>query len=53
MTIGQRQCTIDSMVKTRTFNIRFISGESKDAANFDAKPAQSVVYTGKAITVKR
>lgn len=53
VTIGERQGAFDSMVKARTFNIRFISGESKDAANFDAKPAQSVQYTGKAITVKR
>ncbi|MGL1958454.1 MAG: DUF5110 domain-containing protein [Colwellia sp.] len=53
VTIGERQGAFDSMIKSRTFNIRFISGESKDAANFDAKADQSVQYTGKALTVKR
>lgn len=53
VTIGERQGSFADMVKTRTFNIRFISGESADAANFDAKADKTVVYTGKAITVKR
>jgi len=53
VTIGERQGSFTTMVKARTFNIRFISGESADAANFDAKPAHSVTYTGKSLTVKK
>ncbi|MGO2128038.1 MAG: TIM-barrel domain-containing protein [Pseudoalteromonas prydzensis] len=53
VTIGERKGQFAGMVKQRTFNIRFISGPSKDAANFNAKPDKSVQYTGQSVVIKR
>lgn len=51
--IGTRVGAFPGMVKERQFNIRWISGERKDAADFGAGVAKSVTYTGKAITIKK
>ncbi len=52
VTIGERQGQFNGMVKSRTFNIRFISGANKDAANFDAAPDKTVVYSGEKLTIQ-
>jgi alpha-D-xyloside xylohydrolase len=41
------------MMENRVFNIRWISGPTRKAINFDAKPDQSVRYSGKAIDLRR
>jgi alpha-D-xyloside xylohydrolase len=41
------------MAQTRTFNIRWIDGPRRDAADFDAGVARTVEYSGAAVTVRR
>jgi alpha-D-xyloside xylohydrolase len=53
LVIGDRVGTFEGMAETRTINLRWISGETKHAADFDAKADQSVVYNGKSITIKK
>ncbi|HSX85427.1 MAG TPA: TIM-barrel domain-containing protein, partial [Cellvibrio sp.] len=53
LTIGDRIGSFEEMAEKRSISVRWISGPNKDAANFDAKPAETLEYTGKAITVKR
>lgn len=51
VTIGDRIGSFTGMAQDRKISIRFISGPSKDAANFDAV-SQTLDYSGKAISVK-
>ncbi len=53
LTIDKRIGEFEGMAKNRTVHIRWISGETPDAANFTAAPAQTVEYSGDAVTVKR
>jgi alpha-D-xyloside xylohydrolase len=53
LTIGAREGEFEEMAKTRTFNVRWISGPTKDATNFTAKPDASVQYSGEPVVVKR
>jgi alpha-D-xyloside xylohydrolase len=53
LTIGARKGSFPGMVAARTFKVRFISGPTKTALDFDAKGAQSVAYSGEAVVVKR
>jgi alpha-D-xyloside xylohydrolase len=53
LTIGARQGSFPGMLQQRVFNVRWISGPSQDAANFDAAPDKSVTYTGATVTIKR
>ena len=53
LTIGDRIGGFEEMAEKRSISVRWISGPTKDAANFDAKPAETLEYSGKAITVKR
>ena len=53
LTIGARAGSYPGMAENRVFNIRWISRPTRDAVNFDAKPGQSVRYSGKAIEVRR
>ncbi|NIK89657.1 alpha-D-xyloside xylohydrolase [Rhizomicrobium palustre] len=53
LSIGARQGSFPGMVAGRTIHVRWISGPSKNAANFAAKPEATVTYDGKAVTVKR
>lgn len=46
LTIGKRTGEFPGMEKNRTLHIRWISGETADAANFEAAPAQTVEYAG-------
>lgn len=53
LTLGERTGAFDGMQEKRTVHVRWISGETGDAADFDAKPDQTVEYTGKAVVLKR
>ncbi|MBN1377828.1 MAG: DUF5110 domain-containing protein [Gammaproteobacteria bacterium] len=53
LSIGDRTGSFKGMAETRTINVRWISGETKDAVNFDAKPDHTVIYTGKSVVIKR
>jgi alpha-D-xyloside xylohydrolase len=46
LTIGKRMGEFQGMEKKRTIHIRWISGETPDAANFEAAPAQTFEYIG-------
>jgi alpha-D-xyloside xylohydrolase len=52
LTISDRIGSFKGMNEERTINVRWISGETEEAVNFDAKPDQTVTYTGKAVVVK-
>lgn len=53
VTINAREGSFPTMIKTRQFNIRFISGENPNAANFNAKADKTITYTGKKVVIKR
>ena len=53
LTIDAREGEFTDMIKTRQFNIRFISGQTADAANFDAKADKTVKYSGQKVVIKR
>ncbi|HVY83761.1 MAG TPA: TIM-barrel domain-containing protein [Caulobacterales bacterium] len=53
LTIGARSGAFPGMVTNRTFNVRFISGENRNAVNFDARGDRSVRYNGAAVAVRR
>jgi alpha-D-xyloside xylohydrolase len=53
LTIGKREGSYPGMPAQRTFNIRWISGPTPTATDFEAKAAQSVHYDGTAITVHK
>ena len=53
LTIGARKGVFPGMVANRVFNVRWISGPTANAMNFDAKPDQSVHYNGEAIEIHR
>ena len=53
LTIGNRSGSYPGMAENRVFNIRFISGPTRAALGFDAKPDQSVHYSGTAVEVQR
>ena len=53
LTIGARQGTFPGMIANRVFHVRWISGPAADAVKFDAKPGQSVSYSGQAVEVQR
>jgi alpha-D-xyloside xylohydrolase len=41
------------MVASRVFNVRWISGPTANALKFDARPDQSVRYSGEAVEIHR
>lgn len=51
--IGQREGSYPGMPAQRRFNIRWISGATPTAVDFDAPAAQSIEYTGAAMTVHK
>jgi len=53
LTIGARQGTFPGMIADRVFNVRWISGPTANAINFDAKADQSVHYSGQAVEIQR
>jgi alpha-D-xyloside xylohydrolase len=53
LSIGKREGSYPGMPATRRFNIRWISGPTPTATDFDAKTEQGVDYTGEAITVRK
>ena len=53
LTIGARSGSFPGMVAGRVIQVRWISGVTKSATNFDAKADASVAYEGKMITMKR
>lgn len=52
VTIGDRIGGFTGMANERKISVRIIAGPSKDAANFDAAPLETIDYAGKAVTVK-
>jgi alpha-D-xyloside xylohydrolase len=52
VTIGAREGGYPAMPRERTFHVRWISGPSRDAANFDARPDRTVGYSGAEVTVR-
>jgi alpha-D-xyloside xylohydrolase len=53
VTIGTREGQYPGMISERTFNVRWISGPSRDASDFDAEPDATVRYSGAEVTVRR
>ncbi len=53
LTIGARKGSFAGMVDKRVFNVRWISGPTRNAVNLDAKPDQSVHYSGQAVEISR
>ncbi|MDR3527464.1 MAG: glycoside hydrolase family 31 protein [Rhizomicrobium sp.] len=53
LTIGARTGSFPGMVARRVITIRWISGVTKNAANFEAKADATVTYDGALIAVKR
>ena len=53
LTIGARQGTFSGMIADRVFNVRWISGPTANAMNFDAKSDQSVHYSGQVVEIQR
>ncbi|HVZ98864.1 MAG TPA: TIM-barrel domain-containing protein [Caulobacterales bacterium] len=53
LTIGARAGSFPGMAGARTFNVRFISGPTRSATNFDARADRSVRYSGAAVTIRR
>lgn len=52
VTIGDRVGGFTGMANERKISVRVINGPSKDTANFDAAPLETIDYAGKAVTVK-
>jgi alpha-D-xyloside xylohydrolase len=53
LVIGNRTGSFPGMVRSRVINVRWISGPTPAAVDFDTKPDVSVRYSGKAITIPR
>lgn len=53
VTIGARSGSWDGMSQTRTFHVRWISGPSAGADDFDAPPDATVDYTGEPVSIAR
>lgn len=53
LTIGARMGSFDGMLAKRVFKVRFISGPTRDAVNFDAKADATVAYDGHEVKVTR
>jgi alpha-D-xyloside xylohydrolase len=53
LTLGARAGAFPGMVGKRTFNVRWISSDTRDAANFTAKPDQTVEYSGAELVIRR
>jgi alpha-D-xyloside xylohydrolase len=53
LTIGDRGGSFPGMVEHRTFRIRFVTGLSAKALDFDGIGERSVSYTGQSVTVSR
>ena len=53
LTIGDRRGSYPGMLENRVFNIRWISGPNRNAANFEVRPDQTVRYSGQALEVHR
>jgi alpha-D-xyloside xylohydrolase len=51
--LGPRTGAFPGMVSKRTFNVRWISADTHDAANFAATPDQTVEYSGSELTIHR
>ena len=51
--IGARNGTFPGMVDKRTFNVRWISDGARGAADFDAKPDQTVEYVGAEVVIHK
>ncbi|WP_258544399.1 glycoside hydrolase family 31 protein [Alteromonas lipotrueae] len=52
LTIGERRGTFEGVLENRTYHIRWIS-EGIVPDNFDAKPATTITYSGKTVSLTR
>ena len=53
LTLGERVGHFPGMAESRTFHVRWISGEQADASNFSQGVSQTIQYTGKTINVQK
>ena len=53
LTIGARQGTYPGMAAERTINVRFVSGASRNAENWDEGVVRTVRYSGQEVSVRR
>lgn len=53
LTIGNRQGSFNGMLKSRVFNIVWVTNDKPVALQLDAKPAATVRYKGSSISIKR
>ena len=53
LTIGPRTGDFPGMAATRTFHVRWIAAGEAEAANLDAKPDDTLTYSGQAVVFKR
>jgi alpha-D-xyloside xylohydrolase len=53
LTLGPRAGAFPGMVSKRTFNVRWISADTHDPANFTTRPDQTVEYSGAALVIRR
>ncbi len=53
LTIGDRKGSFNGMVQNRVFNVRWIFAPTATAVKFDAKPDQSVRYSGQTVEIHR
>lgn len=53
LTIGARHGSYDGMAAKRVFKVRFISGPTKTAADFDAKADATVAYDGRELKIAK
>lgn len=53
LSIGERTGDFPGMVRSRTFKVKWISGPDPKANDFDGMGAASVLYDGRAVTLKR
>lgn len=53
LTIGERTGSFDGLVAKRTFNVRWIAPDEKEASNLDAPPDATLEYAGQPIVFQR
>ena len=53
LSIGARSGTYPGMPASRTIHVRFVSGPSADAGNFDAPARHTIQYSGQAVEIRR
>jgi alpha-D-xyloside xylohydrolase len=53
LTLGPRTGAFPGLVSRRTFNVRWISAGTRDAANLAVRPDRTVEYSGAQVVIRR